>query len=67
MTDMTNLTDMTTSLQTFSLLAPEIALVLAAIVAFLAGAFAGLRSGWLVALVGIAAAMALAAESYRVR
>ncbi|MCX7413704.1 MAG: NADH-quinone oxidoreductase subunit N [Planctomycetia bacterium] len=60
MTDMTNLTDMTTSLQTFSLLAPEIALVLAAIVAFLAGAFAGLRSGWLVALVGIAAAMALA-------
>jgi NADH-quinone oxidoreductase subunit N len=49
-----------TSLQTFSLLAPEIALVIAAVVAYLAGAFAGLRSGWLVALVGIAAAMALA-------
>lgn len=56
---MTPTPDMT-SLQTFSLLAPEIALVAAAIVAFLAGAFAGLRSGWLVALVGIAAAMALA-------
>ena len=56
---MTPTPDMT-SLQTFSLLAPEIALVAAAIVAYLAGAFAGLRSGWLVALVGIAAAMALA-------
>jgi len=51
---------MTTSLQTFALLAPEIALVVAAIIAFLAGAFCGLRSGWLVALLGIATAMALA-------
>ena len=56
---MTPTPDMT-SLQTFSLLAPEIALVAAAIVAYLGGAFAGLRSGWIVALVGIATAMALA-------
>ncbi|MFN5756332.1 MAG: hypothetical protein ACK48M_06030, partial [Planctomycetia bacterium] len=54
---MTPTPDMT-SLQTFSLLAPEIALVAAAIVAYLAGAFAGLRSGWLVPLVGIGAALA---------
>ena len=50
---------MTTSLETFLLLKPEIVLVVAAIVAFLAGSFAGLRSGWLVALAGIAAAMAV--------
>jgi len=47
----------TTSLETFFLLAPEIALVAAALVAFLGGAFAGLRSGWGVALVGIVIAM----------
>jgi NADH-quinone oxidoreductase subunit N len=51
---------MTTSLQTFILLAPEIVLVAAAIVVFLAGAFLGLRSGWLAAIVGIVAAMAVA-------
>ena len=49
-----------TSLDTFALLAPEIALVGAALVAFLGAAFLGLRSGWLVALAGIAVAMALA-------
>jgi NADH-quinone oxidoreductase subunit N len=49
-----------TSLDTFALLAPEIALVVAALVAFLGAAFLGLRSGWLVALAGIAVAMALA-------
>jgi len=49
-----------TSLETFTLLAPEIALVAAALVAYLAGAFLGLRHGWLVALAGIASAMALA-------
>jgi NADH-quinone oxidoreductase subunit N len=49
-----------TSLDTFALLAPEIALVAAALVAFLGAAFLGLRSGWLVALAGIAVAMALA-------
>jgi len=59
MTSMTSMTPMTTSLETFLLLKPEIALVAAAIIAFLAGGFAGLRSGWLVALAGIAAAMAL--------
>jgi NADH-quinone oxidoreductase subunit N len=48
-----------TTSATFGLLAPEIALVIAALVAFLGGAFAGLRSGWLVALVGIAAALVL--------
>ena len=52
---------MTTSLETFRLIAPELVLVLAAIVAFLAGGFAGLRSGWLVGLLGIGAAMAVAA------
>jgi NADH-quinone oxidoreductase subunit N len=51
---------MTTSLQTFVLLAPEIVLVAAALVVFLAGAFLGLRSGWLVAIGGIIAAMAVA-------
>lgn len=46
-----------TSLQSFLLLAPEIVLVAAALVAFLGGAFAGLRSGWAVALTGIVVAM----------
>jgi NADH-quinone oxidoreductase subunit N len=50
-----------TSLETFALVAPEIALVAAALVAFLGGAFLGLRSGWLVALAGIGLAMAVAA------
>ena len=45
------------SLQSFFLLAPEIVLVAAALVAFLGGAFAGLRSGWGVAVIGIVAAM----------
>lgn len=53
---------MTTSLDTFKLLAPEIALVVAALVALLGAAFAGLRGGWLVAVVGIAAAMVLAGD-----
>jgi NADH-quinone oxidoreductase subunit N len=48
-----------TSLQTFSLLAPEIALVVAALVAYLGGVFLGLRWGWLVAGAGIVAAMAV--------
>jgi NADH-quinone oxidoreductase subunit N len=48
-----------TSLETFRLLAPEIVLVLAALVAYLGGAFAGLRFGWLVAASGIVAAMAV--------
>jgi NADH-quinone oxidoreductase subunit N len=48
-----------TSLETFRLLAPEIVLVLAALVAYLGGAFAGLRFGWLVAAAGIVAAMAV--------
>jgi NADH-quinone oxidoreductase subunit N len=48
-----------TSLASFSLLAPEIVLVLAALVAYLGGAFAGLRAGWLVATAGIVAAMAV--------
>jgi NADH-quinone oxidoreductase subunit N len=46
-----------TSLQTFALLAPEIVLVLAALVAYLGGAFLGLRWGWLVATAGIVTAM----------
>jgi len=49
------------SLQSFLLLAPEIILVAAALVAFLGGAFAGLRSGWAVAIIGILAAMAVSA------
>jgi NADH-quinone oxidoreductase subunit N len=49
-----------TSLESFSLLAPELVLVAAALVAFLAGAFAGWRSGWTVALVGIGLAMLVA-------
>ncbi len=50
---------MTTSLETFLLLAPEILLVLGALVAYLAAAFCGLRAGWLVALVTIGAGLAL--------
>ncbi len=53
---------MTTSLDTFKLLTPEIALVVAALVTLLGAAFAGLRGGWLVAVIGIAAAMALAGD-----
>ena len=53
----------TTSLETFFLLAPEITLVGAALVAFLGGAFAGLRSGWGVSLVGIVIAMTQVGES----
>lgn len=49
-----------TSLESIALLSPEIALVAAALVAYLGGAFAGLRHGWLVALAGIAAALGLA-------
>lgn len=49
----------TTSVDTFRLLAPEITLVSAALIAFLGGAFAGLRSGWLVALLGIGAALTM--------
>ena len=49
-----------TSLDSVALLAPEIALVAAALVAYLGGAFLGLRHGWLVALAGILAAMSLA-------
>ena len=40
-----------TSLESFTLLSPEIVLVAAALVAYLGGAFAGIRHGWLVALV----------------
>ena len=48
------------SLQSFFLLGPEIILVAAALIAFLGGAFAGLRSGWSVAVIGILAAMLVA-------
>ena len=48
------------SLQSFYLLAPEITLVIAALIAFLGSAFAGLRSGWTVAMLGIIAAMLVA-------
>jgi NADH-quinone oxidoreductase subunit N len=48
------------SLQSFFLLAPEIILVATALIAFLGGAFAGLRAGWSVALLGIVAAMLVA-------
>ena len=48
------------SLQSFFLLAPEIILVAAALIAFLGGAFAGLRGGWSIAIVGILAAMLVA-------
>ena len=48
-----------TSLESFSLLSPELVLLGAALVAYLGGAFVGLRQGWLVAILGIAAAMVL--------
>jgi NADH-quinone oxidoreductase subunit N len=48
-----------TSSATFSLLAPEIVLVIAALAAYLGGAFAGLRAGWLVATAGVIAALAV--------
>jgi len=48
-----------TSFDTFALLAPEIVLITAALIAYLGAAFAGLRHGWLVALVGVAAAMSV--------
>jgi NADH-quinone oxidoreductase subunit N len=48
-----------TSLESFLLIAPEIVLVVAALVAYLGGAFCGLRMGWLVAVLGIAAALAV--------
>ena len=60
MTPMITMPLMTTSLETFALLSPEITLVAAAILVFVAGAFAGFRSGWLGAVLGIAAAVALA-------
>ena len=48
---------MTTSLETFLLLSPEITLFLAALIAYLAAAFSGLRAGWLVAVTGIGIAI----------
>jgi len=60
MTTMITMPLMTTSLETFALLSPEITLVAAAILIFMAGAFTGFRSGWLGAVLGIAAAMAMA-------
>jgi NADH-quinone oxidoreductase subunit N len=48
------------SSQTFALLVPEIILVATALVAYLGGAFAGLRAGWSIALFGIIAAMLVA-------
>jgi len=48
-----------TSLESFGLLSPELVLLGAALVAYLGGAFVGLRQGWLVAILGIAAAMVL--------
>ena len=48
---------MTTSLETFLLLSPEITLFLAALIAYLAAAFSGLRAGWLVAVTGIGTAI----------
>jgi NADH-quinone oxidoreductase subunit N len=49
-----------TSSFSFQVLAPEIALVAAALVAWLGAAFLGLRAGWLVALAGIGGAAVLA-------
>ena len=48
---------MTTSLETFLLLSPEITLILAALIAYLAAAFSGLRAGWLVAVTGLGIAI----------
>jgi NADH-quinone oxidoreductase subunit N len=53
---------MTTSFETFLLLAPELVLILAALVAFLASAFAGLRAGWLVAILGLGLALMISGE-----
>jgi len=49
-----------TSATTFALLAPEIVLVVGALIAFLGGAFAGLRWGWSVAVITIGAAWLVA-------
>ena len=51
---------MTTSFETLLLLIPEVMLFLAALVAYLAAAFGGLRSGWLVAVIGLGIALLLA-------
>ena len=48
---------MTTSFETFLLLSPEITLFLAALIAYLAAAFSGLRAGWLVAVTGLGIAI----------
>jgi NADH-quinone oxidoreductase subunit N len=48
--------------ETFLLVRPELALVAGAILAFLAGVFAGVRRGWLIAVAAIAAAMFLMAS-----
>ena len=53
---------MTTSFETFLLLAPELVLIVAALVAFLASAFAGLRAGWLVAILGLGLALMISGE-----
>jgi len=50
---------MTTSFETFLLLAPELVLFLAALIAFLGSAFTGLRAGWLVAVSGLGIALIL--------
>lgn len=54
------MTPMPTALETFLLVRPEILLVGGAIAAFLGGAFAGVRRGWLVAVAAIAAALFMA-------
>ncbi len=51
---------MTTSFETLLLLTPEVVLFIAALVAYLAAAFGGLRSGWLVAVIGLGIALLLA-------
>ena len=48
---------MTTSLETFLLLSPEITLFLAALIAYLAATFSGLRVGWLIAVTGLGVAI----------
>lgn len=48
---------MTTSLETFLLLSPEIVLFLAALIAYLAATFGGLRAGWLIAVTGLGIAI----------
>ena len=50
----------TVSPETFRLLAPEIILVAAALVAYLAGAFAGFRHGWILAVAAIVTALVVA-------